>query len=684
MTTFESSFSTSSENKDDTPSSSESSSSSKRRRKAGDVGFLAVEAPKKKPEQPPDRPHDRPNRYVFDVSEARETKPAKPPEAPPSVFAPESPKPAAFEDELKQVAETTEPVTAEEAPLDRLSVVEKPVLVQKLAAAEQQAQHEAGEPVAAVDDFLEHAHESGNIDAAYEAAKAEHGLDAYIEDDDAMPHAEAGADAEAAEGSNPEEDVETEPGDPADELLDIRSDAEADELPLEHVDEVEPTIPDTTEQQDDPLQTPVGGGSTSSSGGGTSGPPPHTPWSASGAHAGGPGAPGGPGGPTAGAGFGPRAGPPNNPFPHTNFNAAPVASANQLTQQPEYRGANPATMALFGGVIGYLIGRRRGRIKAERKFKPIRRELEHQVADLHWQIQDKENKLRKAAAAKAAQEATLETPSVVPLPVVRRGESAPDQSPQPSSLQSAEAVPVTPLAAARESEPIHARQRAPEAHQLHGSTKAPEHIGSMLMAAESAAAVIAGHKRVEQAAPEQRTQTKRESLQSAQKEIDVPPQSTRVETLDRVELLELSEKIIVDGNSLRQIYETHLIGERGLRRLVAEHLRGGDVRKALKREVVEREIDFERDPAMRDKAVSAVSGGGAIQATPQTLDEMIQRAASKVDGSEETMFYKAKADYQQQQHDQALKQRRMLDIGIMTAISLLLGTVIFIIISRMG
>lgn len=678
MTTFESSFSANSENKDDTPSSVESSSSSKRRRKAGDVGFLAVEAPKKKPEQP----KDSPNRYVFDVSKAREAKPAKPPEAPPSVFAPETPKPPAFEDSVKQAAETTEPVTAEEAPLDRLSVVEKPVLVQQLAAAEQQAQHEAGEPVAAVDDFLERAHESGNIDAAYEAAKAEHGLDAYIEYDEATPHAEAAVEAEPAAMVH-EDTAVTEANEQAGELFDGEGEAEAGEVPLtDDTGEAEPSDHDSslapTDYEDDPLQTSSSGG-TSGSGGGTSGPPPHTPWSASGGSAGNPGGPGGPTGP----GTGPGAGSSNNPFNHANFNAAPVASANQLANQPEYRGANPATMALFGGVIGYLIGRRRGRIKAERKFKPIRRELEHQVADLHWQIQDKENKLRKAAAAKAARESATEAPVVVPLPIMRRQEAAADQA-QPLPTQPAELSGSESVAASNEASPDQVRQRAPEAHQLHGSTRAPEHIGSMLMAAESAAAVIARHTRVEQEAPEQRTQTKRETLQAAQKELNLPPSSTRVETLDRTELLELSEKIIVDGNSLRQIYETHLIGERGLRRLVAEHLRGGDVRKALKREVVEREIDFERDPAMRDKAVSAMSGGGATQATPKTLDEMIKRAASKVDGSEETMFYKAKADYQQQQHTQALKQRRMLDIGIMTAISLLLGTVIFIIISRMG
>lgn len=677
MTTFESSLPTKSEKDDDISVQPETSSSTKRRRKAGEVGFLAVEAPKKRPEQPPANQ----NRYVFDVSKARETKAANPPETPPSVFAPETPKPPAFEDNLKQVAETTEPVTAEEAPLDRLSVVEKPVLVQGLAAAEQQQQHEAGTPEPAVDDFLERAQESGNIEAAYEATKAEYGLDAYIEDDETTPP------TAEAEASNPDVDAESEVDEAAAELFDSEGDGEAREIPLaDEVGEAEPVNPDSspeaTNHDDDPLQPPInGGGNSGSGGGGSSGPPPHTPWSPFGGNPNNGGGPGGPSGP----GTGPGAGSTVSPFNRASFNTAPVASTEQLAQQPEWRGAHPATMALFGGVIGYLIGRRRGRIKAERKFKPIRRKLEHQVADLHWQIQDKENKLRKAAAAKAAQESPIETPAVVPIPLIRRSETTPDQS-QPMLARPAE-IPRSErqTTVSHEATPDQVRQRAPEAHQLHGTTQAREHIGSMLMAAESAAAVIASQKRTEQvAAPEQRTASKRENLQAAQQEVTLPPSSTRVETLDRAELLELSEKITIDGNSLRQIYETHLIGERGLRRLVAEYLRGGDIRKALKREVVEREIDFERDPAMRDKAVNTISGGGAAQSSPKTLDEMIKRAASQVDGSEETMFYKAKADYQEQQHAEALKQRRMLDIGIMTAISLLLGTVIFIIISRMG
>ena len=90
----------------------------------------------------------------------------------------------------------------------------------------------------------------------------------------------------------------------------------------------------------------------------------------------------------------------------------------------------------------------------------------------------------------------------------------------------------------------------------------------------------------------------------------------RIDTLSRAELMDLSEKVIIDGSNLRQIYETHLIGERGLRRLVAEHMHGGDLRKALRQEVLEREMDFERDPALRDLAPPCCHTGSQQQRGP--------------------------------------------------------------------
>ena len=74
-----------------------------------------------------------------------------------------------------------------------------------------------------------------------------------------------------------------------------------------------------------------------------------------------------------------------------------------------------------------------------------------------------------------------------------------------------------------------------------------------------------------------------------------------VKTMRREDLLIVSEKIIVEGASLKDMYENSLFSERALRRLVSEYLKGNDIREQLRREIIEKEIDFERDPMLRDK-----------------------------------------------------------------------------------
>ena len=147
----------------------------------------------------------------------------------------------------------------------------------------------------------------------------------------------------------------------------------------------------------------------------------------------------------------------------------------------------------------------------------------------------------------------------------------------------------------------------------------------------------------------------------------------RIETVSRAELLAASEKIVIDGTSLRQIFETHLIGEHGLRRLVAEYLKGGDLRAALNHEINERELDFERDPALRDlSSIHDSLTGSTVMQSKASLSKLLEKAASSLsDSSEEAAFYKAQADYQALQHEQHLRQRRWLDIGLVGTIAAL-------------
>lgn len=160
-----------------------------------------------------------------------------------------------------------------------------------------------------------------------------------------------------------------------------------------------------------------------------------------------------------------------------------------------------------------------------------------------------------------------------------------------------------------------------------------------------------------------------------------PATGKRIDTLSRAELMDLAEKVIIDGSNLRQIYETHLIGERGLRRLVTEHMHGGDLRKALRQEVMEREMDFERDPVMRDMAPSF---GAPTSSSNAALEKLLKKAAiSAADSGEEAAFFKARARYeavhQQQNHRQ---QRRLIDISLFVIITVLVVMVIIMYLAR--
>lgn len=90
------------------------------------------------------------------------------------------------------------------------------------------------------------------------------------------------------------------------------------------------------------------------------------------------------------------------------------------------------------------------------------------------------------------------------------------------------------------------------------------------------------------------------------------PEYKSVQTMTHQELLKVSEKIVVEGASLRSVYESKRITEKGLRRLVGEYFRGGNMPKRLAKEILEHERGFERDPQLREHfAGQGIDGSGA-------------------------------------------------------------------------
>jgi len=310
--------------------------------------------------------------------------------------------------------------------------------------------------------------------------------------------------------------------------------------------------------------------------------------------------------------------PPVAPVPVTvaAANSAPIPVTHNV-YIPYYDRSRAFGDVLVGGIVGYLIGRRRGRIKTEKKLLPVQKKLEREVTHLKQDLATKEGLIREAARARVRQVAS------------------------PASQRRERPLP------------------APELHRKPQLAPRQERIGKVLVAAETIREV-------------RQEEAPRISLDNAEKQ---------VETLTRNELLTLSEKVIVEGSTLRNVYETHLISERGLRRLVTEYLRGGDVVRAFRRELIEREIDFERDPKLRDTVRKNLSGG----ARSQSLQKLLQQAG--VAPIDETPAQIAQARAQQladaKRQSKQASNRKVIDVSLITIIAVLLAVVLIMAAHRM-
>lgn len=94
--------------------------------------------------------------------------------------------------------------------------------------------------------------------------------------------------------------------------------------------------------------------------------------------------------------------PPVTPQPNFNVTPQSVRTTPETTERHSH-----AKYVLVGGIVGYLIGRRRGRIKTEKQLLPIQQKLETNVNELRQQLFTQEQKVRSFAAQHREQAALL-------------------------------------------------------------------------------------------------------------------------------------------------------------------------------------------------------------------------------------------------------------------------------------
>jgi hypothetical protein len=339
--------------------------------------------------------------------------------------------------------------------------------------------------------------------------------------------------------------------------------------------------------------------------------------------------------------------------------APETATASPAAEQMiGYNKSDVIGAALVGGLVGYLVGRRRGRIKTEKRLLPVQKKLETQVKNLKQNIERQEFTIRQAASERYSQRAAE---------VSDRGREKAAFISRIDSIKEQSKRSIEKVRPARET-------RAEQTQIGQVLISAAESLSST--GVETAGARLAAKPQSAEAPPQERTRPA-----AVIEKAPVVPIDRHVETLNQKDLLELSSKIVIDGTSLRQVFEEHQVGEKALRRVISEHLRGGDVRQALRAELTQHEIDFERDPQMRDRShqsqTASTNGGGALQALIQRADATVGR-----EDGEERAVLEARAAHQTKEQAQVQHQQRLINLSLISIISVLLALVVLLIVTR--
>ncbi len=200
-------------------------------------------------------------------------------------------------------------------------------------------------------------------------------------------------------------------------------------------------------------------------------------------------------------------------------------------------------------VAGYLLGRRKGRIKTEKKLLPIQHKLEKEVADLHTSIIRREEKIRSIVREKVAEKPAAAGQIINQLD--RRRNEKLDQNSLPGRRH--------------------------------------EKLGKMLVAAERPGSSETAQTPVSTPRYEQQI------VHEKPEKFTVPERPKLVEAMTVGELLRVAEHITVEQSDVKRLFETNRLNEEGLRRVTRAYLRGERYERVLRENLQTPPENYELD-----------------------------------------------------------------------------------------
>lgn len=263
--------------------------------------------------------------------------------------------------------------------------------------------------------------------------------------------------------------------------------------------------------------------------------------------------------------------------PNVAPNSAPVVNPNAAPDsrnERQRRRVNPAASAL----VGYAIGRRSGRKRAERRYEPKLASLTQELDITKKHLEAREIDLKKAAANS-----------------LREQQAEKYARQQPERAEQLKKKPVTEI--------------------LRQTVMAPEKIHSAITPAE-------------------RETTALQPLRPETSKVEVKPQqqptpeaaTKRAEQLSTPALLKAAESLIIEGVSVRRMYETNKIDRNGLVAIVQEGLKGGNIVHAFEKVELGAEAQAGRAREFRHDDPSF----GALSSNDTTTDAHPQSASTQL------------------------------------------------------